>query len=199
MALPLTQYLREPKGRYHGLDVVASAIAWCSQTITPVYRQFFFDHLDVRNDLYNPAGKIAPDAIQLPVEKAGVDFVVMTSLFTHMRAAEAATYLREVARVLRPGGRCFVSLFLMDDAAKAALRAKRGRLGFDPEAAGPEYHADKDQPLAAVAFDRGFFLDLAAKAGLAPLKPVVSGCWSGHGGDTYQDICILGPARGARS
>lgn len=193
MALPLTQYLREPKGRYHGLDVVESAIEWCRQTISPVYRQFFFDHLDVCNDLYNPAGELSPDAVALPVETASVDFVIMTSLFTHMRATEAAGYLREVARVLRPGGRCFVSLFLMDDAAKAALRAKPSRLAFDPEGAGPEFHAEAAQPLAAVAFDRAYFLDMAAKAGLVPLKPVVTGCWSGRGGDTYQDLCVLGP------
>jgi SAM-dependent methyltransferase len=193
MAMPLTQYLREPDGRYHGIDIVESAIEWCRQTITPIYGQFVFDHLDVRSALYNPKGSAAPDAVRLPVESAGVDFVIMTSVFTHMGSAEATSYLREVARVLRPGGRCFVSMFLMDDAAKTALRAKRSRLGFDPDAAGPEFHADPKQPLAAVAYDHGGFLGMAAAAGLAPVKPVITGSWSGHAGLTYQDLCILGP------
>jgi SAM-dependent methyltransferase len=194
MALPLTQYLQEPKGRYHGLEIVESAVDWCRQTISPVYRQFFFDHLDVHSDLYNPGGRIAAEAVALPVEAASFDFVVMTSLFTHMRANAAEAYLREVARTMRPGGRCFVSLFLMDDAARTALRARRGRLAFDPEAAGPEFHADPDRPLAAVAFDRAYFFEMAGRAGLVPAKPVVAGCWSGRGGDTYQDLCLLAHA-----
>lgn len=205
MAIPLTQYLREPAGRYHGIDIVASAIEWCRQVITPVYDRFTFEFLDVRSALYNPKGSAAPEAVPLPVETASFDFVIMTSVLTHMHAADAAAYLREAGRALQPGGRCFVSMFLMDEAAKTALRAKRSRLGFDPAGAGPEFHADPKQPLAAVAYDRDHFLAMAAAAGLAPVKPIIAGSWSGHQGLTYQDLCILGPvasakpaARGAR-
>ncbi|MCC7046231.1 MAG: class I SAM-dependent methyltransferase [Alphaproteobacteria bacterium] len=199
MAIPLTQYLREPAGRYHGIDIVASAIEWCQRAITPFYGQFTFEHLDVRSALYNPKGSATPEAVPLPVGSANFDFVIMTSVLTHMHAAEAAAYLREAGRVLRPGGRCFVSLFVMEEAAKAALRAKRSRLGFDPAAAGPEFHADPDHPLAAVAYDRDHFLAMAAAAGLAPLKPIVAGTWSGRQGLTYQDLCVLGPAGEASS
>lgn len=191
MALPLTQYLQAPKGRYHGIDVVADGIAWCAQAIGAVYPNFTFGHLDVQSDLYHPAGKAAADTVRLPVADSSVDFVVMTSVFTHLRSAAAQAYLGEVSRVLKPGGKLFASLFLFDDQTRAALHAKTGRLGFDPGAPGPEWIADDAHPLAAVAYDQAYFLGRAAAVGLLPAKPVVAGSWSGRTGTSYQDLCVL--------
>ena len=40
MAIPLTQYLQAPQGSYHGVDLVASALAWNTDAITSVYKNF---------------------------------------------------------------------------------------------------------------------------------------------------------------
>lgn len=198
MAIPLTQYLQAPEGAYRGVDIVASAIAWNTDAITSVYPNFTFAHLDVQNDLYNPGGKVASDAVTLPVAAESCDLVTMTSVFTHLDRAATDAYLREVRRVLRPGGRLLATLFLIDDATRAALKAADNRLKFDLDKGGPQYAADPAHPLAAVAFERDYFLGRAAAAGLVPRRPIVPGFWSGRASGVYQDLAVLQPKPGAR-
>lgn len=191
MAVPLTQYLTS--GRYAGMDIVADGIAWCREAITPVYPNFRFEHLDLANPLYNPAGALNGGAVTLPFEAASFDFILLTSVITHLRTAEVVRYAAEMARVLRPGGRVFMSLFLMDNAARAGLSAGNGRYGFDPAARGPEYLGDPEVPNAAVAYDQRFLLDIFATQGLVPARPILHGHWSGRdgGGANFQDIVVL--------
>lgn len=190
MALPLTQYL-SGTGSYDGIDVVAEGIAWCRATISPVYSNFRFHHLDVRNTLYNPGGALMAEAVHLPFGNRRFDFILMTSVLTHLTEAETRAYVREVGRLLRPGGSCFLSLFLMNEASRAGLRADRRRLPFDPDSPGPQYLADATQPASAVAYDEDFLMGLFAEAGLTPARPVLPGHWSGRRGASYQDLCVL--------
>ena len=190
MALPLTQYLTG--GTYDGMDVVPDGIDWCSRTITPAYPAFRFHHLDVANDLYNPQGRIDPTAVTLPFRDQGFDFVLLTSVLTHLQAAEALAYAWEISRLLRPGGRCFISLFLMNDVAREGLRGGDRRLAFDPDAEGPTWLADPAVPSAAVAHDEAFLLDVFASVGLKPAKPAVYGTWCGRtNAVSYQDLLVL--------
>lgn len=191
MALPLTQYLKPGVGRYDGIDVVADGIAWCREAISTVYGNFRFHHLDVRNELYNPEGALDGVEVELPFGDDSFDFVFMTSVLTHLRQPEVEHYAGEVARLLAPGGRCFVSLFLMDEVARAGLRADRRRLPFDPDAAGPEYLADPGNPAAAVAFERTFILQAFAAAGLRLARPIAAGHWSGRPSRNYQDLAVF--------
>ena len=43
------------------------------------------------------------DAYRFPVEDAGASLILAKSLFTHLRRADAAHYLREMRRALSPG------------------------------------------------------------------------------------------------
>lgn len=195
MALPLTRWLRYGAASYDGVDVVADGIAWCAEAITPSYGNFRFHHLDYRNPVYNPAGTLAAERAALPFADARFDFVLLTSVLTHLDQAATEAYAAEIARVLRPGGRCFLSLFLMNEAARAGLRADRRRLPFDPQAAGPEFQADPANPGGAVAFDEAWLLELFAAHGLAPAAPTAYGHWSGRAAGHYQDLLVL--AKGA--
>ena len=69
--------------------------------------------MDVANDLYNPQGRIEPSAVTLPFADQDFDFVLLTSVLTHLQAAETLAYAWDINRMLRTGGRCFLSLFLM--------------------------------------------------------------------------------------
>lgn len=191
MAVPLTQYLDRQKGSYDGFDIVAPGIAWCRQAITPAYPRFRFHHMDVQNDLYNPGGKIAAEALRLSFREAQFDFAVLTSLLTHLGPAAIAAYAAEVARLLRPGARCFVSLFLIDEIARDAKRAPGRRLVFEPAEEGPAFYADRAHPLAAVGYEPDYLIGVFAERGLKLAAPVAWGHWRGRPGLTYQDLCVF--------
>lgn len=198
MALPLTQYLDAQLGTYDGIDVVRDGIDWCRETVTPVYGNFRFHHRDFRNDVYNPQGGLAVEATVLPFPDRHFDFVFMTSVVTHLRQADTQGYIREIGRMLRPAGRCFVSLFLMNERARAGLRTDSRRLAFDPDAAGPEYLADPEHPSAAVAYDEPFIVEAFAAAGMIPARPFAYGHWATGEGHNYQDLCLFEKTAEAR-
>jgi len=194
MALPLTRYLEArglEGGRYLGFDIGAEAVAWCRKTITPAYPNFTFVHLDGANDVYNPRGRIEPSRLTFPCQNGTIDFTILTSVFTHLRLEAAAHYLRELARVLAPGGRVFATFFLMGDIRREALRRGGQRIAFDPETPGPEFLADPDQPAAAIGFSQSWLLATAEAAGLAPILPIHYGQWCGGKGLSFQDIVIF--------
>ena len=189
LALPLTQFL--DTGSYDGVDPVADGIAWCASTISPVYPQMRFHHLDLRHPLYNPAGALETAKIKLPFPDASFDVVCMISVLTHLERADTLNYAAEVARLLAPGGRCFATAFLINAPARAGLRERKGPLAFDPAEAGPVYFAIKDAPLAAVAFDEDVLLELFLRHGLRRRNPATYGTWSGRSGRSFQDICVF--------
>lgn len=190
MALPLTQYLEAPAGRYSGFDVVPAGIEWSQQNIASAYANFEFLHLDFKNQLYNPDGQLDEKTI-LPFEGDSVDFLFMTSVVTHLDPAYTTFYLREAARMLRPGGRLFVTAFVLDEANWALVEAKKARPAFHLEGDGPDYIADKAHPMAAVAFEAHWFLSTARAQGLQLQRPIAFGHWSGRVAENFQDICVF--------
>ncbi len=195
MALPLTQFLEAPAGRYTGFDVVPDGIDWCQRNIASVYANFEFLHLDFRNQLYNPEGRLSDGETALPFEGDSVDFLFMTSVVTHLDPGYTAYYLREAARMLRPNGRLFVTAFVMDEANRTLVAAKKARPAFHLEGAGPDYIADRDHPMAAVAFDADWFLGTARAQGLHLQRPIAFGHWSGRVAENFQDICVFQRAK----
>lgn len=197
MAVPLTQYLDVEKGRYSGLDPVEGGIAWCRRFITPAYPNFTFQRLDIAHKLYNPQGKISGEALKLPYADRQFDFAIMTSVVTHLPPDEVLVYLSEVARLLKPGGRLFMTAFVVDDSASANASGKRDhRLGFVREGNGPCWFVPDMPPLAAIGFDDGFLDQALEKAGLAiAIKSL--GHWRGQSADHYQDLYVA-ECRGAQ-
>jgi SAM-dependent methyltransferase len=114
-------------GRYEGFDVVPQAIRWCQTEITSRHPNVRFQVADVRNGRYNPRGRFAPEEYRFPFPDDSFEVVVATSLFTHLRPAETANYLRESRRVLRDGGKLYATWFLIDGAATP--EGDRRRLG----------------------------------------------------------------------
>jgi SAM-dependent methyltransferase len=189
IAAPLTRYL-DASGSYDGIDPVAAGIGWCRQTITPAYPAFRFHHLDVRHDLYNPGGALDPAGVTLPFGDAAFDVVLLTSVFTHLGAVATERYLAEIARVLRPDGRCFATFFLIDDQVRAALSQGRSRIDLDLSGAGPTWFMRGDAPLGAVGHDAEWVLSTGDRYGLRTRRRV-SGSWPlNEPGETFQDIWV---------
>jgi SAM-dependent methyltransferase len=192
MALPLTQYLEG--GSYDGVDIVGEGIAWCRENIASRYDNFHFHHLDLGHAIYNPAGRQTTKNVQLPFKDGAFDFVFMTSVVTHLHAEDIDAYAREIGRVMAPGARLFFTAFMLNQPARQGLLAGKGAIAFDGAAPGPELHADRANPTAAVAFDEDFLLGLFLEAGLRRLRAPIYGRWSGRAtpGPSFQDIDVLG-------
>ncbi len=192
LAMPMTQFLLD--GTYNGVDPVPAGIAWCAATISPVYPNMQFHHIDLRHPLYNPQGALDTAKTRLPFPDGSFDVISMISVLTHLEQPEALHYAAEAARLLAPGGRCFATAFLMNPPARAALHERRGPLAFEPGESGPIYFAIKDAPLAAVAFDEDVLLELFLRQGLRRRTPAYYGTWSGRAGQSFQDICVFDKA-----
>ncbi|MCX5568735.1 MULTISPECIES: class I SAM-dependent methyltransferase [Kaistia] len=189
IAVPLTQYLT-PAGAYWGVDPVADGVAWCKQHITPVYDNFRFDHIDVAHHIYNPKGAIKGEALRLSFEPESFEFIFMVSVATHLPPREIAAYIREARRLLVPGGRLFITAFILDEVAQRALPQRDPRLAFKREGEGPAWLVDRTAPLSAVGFDDGFFERVIQGLGLSLcLKSL--GHWRGQKAAHYQDILVV--------
>jgi SAM-dependent methyltransferase len=186
MAVPLTQFLDPETAFYEGVDPVNEGIEWCVKNITPAYPNFRFCRVDVAHELYNPGGSIAGDKIALPFGNAKFDFIFMTSVVTHLPANEIAAYAREVMRLLAPGGRLFLTAFLVDS---ADLTRPNARPRFLKGEASGTWIADPAAPLGAIGFDNGIVQDILKDAGLE-IRRVSFGHWRGIDSTHYQDVIV---------
>ena len=189
MAVPLTRYLSNA-GSYEGFDVVPHGIAWCQRRITPRFPNFRFRSVSVRNDDYNPNGSIRAATFEFPYPDASFDFVLLTSVFTHMTPDGVENYLREIARVLRPGGRCFSTWFLLNDESRALLARGKAALDFR-HALGDCLTTNSAIPEEAIAFDEARIRARFGSLKMTVDEPIRYGHWSGRAQFlSYQDICV---------
>jgi SAM-dependent methyltransferase len=189
VARPLTAFLGT--GSYDGQDIVGRSIDWCRRAYRP-FPNFRFHHADLQNRAYNRGGAVAAAEYRFPFEDDSFDFVLLTSVFTHMLTKDTRHYLEEIARLLAPGGRVFMTAFLLDEASRKAIAAGRTDFTFRHDWQG--CHVEQaDIPEAAVAYDRAALAGMIAAAGLTVSRSD-PGSWSRPEGPTYQDILILGPA-----
>jgi SAM-dependent methyltransferase len=101
-------------GNYTGMDIERVALEGAKTNRMLRSKGFQFDFLDVRNDAYNPDGRYLATEYTLPYPDHSFDIVFMISVFTHMLTDEVRNYTKQIARVLKPGGRCFFTAFLLD-------------------------------------------------------------------------------------
>jgi SAM-dependent methyltransferase len=173
-------------GRYEGFDIMPDAVEWCRRNITPEHPNFRFQVADIRSERYNPHGVYEADNYRFPFADDSFDFAYLTSVFTHLPRAAVENYVRELARVLRPGGRCFATYFLMNEQAVSAMGGY-GQFGFEHDG---QLVVDDRVPERAAAFHEHDIRDLHARHGL-PIEKVHPGSWSGRADYTsFQDITI---------
>jgi len=169
MARPMTEFLT---GRYEGFDIDRSGIEWCKSQYKDV-PNFTFHHADVFNARYNKTGKTAAKDYRFPFEDNAFDMVFLTSVFTHMFKDDVENYLSEIARVLRPGGKCLVTWFLLDEISR---QSQHPVMQFNFEVDEVSRTTVKSNPEAAIAFDIEFVRSLYEKYGLS-IKDIEHGKW----------------------
>jgi SAM-dependent methyltransferase len=187
--LPLVNYLKSG-GTYDGLELVKSGVDWCTAKYTSRYPNFRFHLIDVYNELYNPQGKYRASDYRFPFAAEQFDFVVLNSVFTHMMAAEVENYLREVARVLKTGGRCLISFFLLNEESLQLIDAGRSTIDLRHEI-GPARALSREQPEQAIGFAEDYVAQLYRRFGLEIRKPIYYGSWCGRAEFlSYQDQIV---------
>jgi SAM-dependent methyltransferase len=207
LAVALLGYL-SPSGSYAGLDVLPDVVAWCRENITRHFPNFRFQVADVANRNFNRAGSLSPSEYRLPYPDASFDVVHLRSVFTHMGPREVDHYLREIARVIVPGGRCMSTYFLLNQESLDMMRRLPVRqfpyeqreylvtpvdagAGQDDEGWVP-YRVSEPGDVGAVAHFEGFARRSIVSSGLQVMEPIRYGRWCGRSNPwSNQDIIVM--------
>jgi SAM-dependent methyltransferase len=188
-----------PGGRYTGIDVAKRDIDYCRAHFPT--RNFEFIHFDISNPAYAPSQR--SDRVSWPLKDAAFDLVTALSVWTHLNEDDAAFYLKEVHRVLKPGGKAIISIFLLDEMYQAslAMRSKdEGRFHrtpqdfwvFDQPAYGSRawFHPKwADIPESAIGMTKDGLDRLVADAGVDVVQHF-QGNWKEVPGIFFQDVLI---------
>jgi SAM-dependent methyltransferase len=157
-------------GGYVGMDIERVVLESCRTNRRLAEKHFRFDFLDVQNSEYNPDGRHPASSYVFPYPDATYDVVFLVSVFTHMMSADVRAYISEIARMLRPGGTCMLTTFLMDrgpHAAEWAFLYERDEAHYYNEA----------MPEVAVGYFLEFFQRRFAARGMLPASEPLYGSW----------------------
>ena len=193
------RYLLSERGSYEGFEVAREKVDFLEQHFELRHPNFHFSWADVHNTYYNPGGQISGEQYRFPYDDGSFDVVFAASVFTHMLPPVVARYTAEAARVLRPGGRCVFSFFLLDNYLPGRPRPLGfARSGFDFDHAwgglGSRFAvAVPENPEQMTAYRLDFVRSLASEAGLHLAADPVPGLWSGRWDAPVaaQDVVVL--------
>lgn len=176
--MPLTEYL-EDGGSYEGFDITTDEVNWCRENISTKYPNFRFHRANIYSKHYNPNGKVTASEYKFPYEDMSFDFVFLTSVFTHILPQELENYLSEIVRVLKRGGKCLISFFLLNPESLKYSNENLGILDFKYDF---EYYRllNPDVPEFAVAYKESFIQSLYEKHQLKIMEPIRYGSWCGR-------------------
>jgi ubiquinone/menaquinone biosynthesis C-methylase UbiE len=174
LAAALSDYLG-PEGAYDGVDVEPAKIRWCHSRFRR--ENFRFQTADVANLNYNPSGQIRASRYQFPFPAGTIDLVVLRSVFTVMPGADAHNYISEIARILKPGGHCLSTLFLLNEESLRLMDPRSTRyfkhsFGF--------YRTESADGSHAVAYDETYFRVAFSLQGMKVRDPICYGTWCGR-------------------
>lgn len=187
MAYVLSYFL-SPRGRYEGIEPTRRWVHWNKSVFGSRFPNFRFKHLAVHNPLYNPKGKLDAATARFPYADSTFDLAFATAVFQHNRAAVAQHYLGEIGRVLRPGGRCLITCFLLD--AKPLRQARKKETLSFPYSLTDCWANNDTLPETGIAFLERDFRQWAARHKLA-MRKKLRGSWHGSRAKLYQDMVIL--------
>lgn len=191
LAVAMTDYLNAD-GRFEGFDLVKKGVNWCRKHITPRYPNFIFKHVDLKNDLYNLSTETSAKDFIFPYESSQFDVVTLFSVFSHMIPEDINNYLSEIYRVLKKGGYCVATFFILDEEAKQNIESGRtGEFSFKYRHDGYAFLDEKVKE-ANVAYDLEFLSSMITDSQLQ-MVCMEPGRWSNphRKTDQFQDLIIL--------
>jgi ubiquinone/menaquinone biosynthesis C-methylase UbiE len=122
-------------------------------------------------------------------EIGSFDAAIVSSVFTHLMPDEIERYVSELARVIKPGGRCYVTAFLFDEAGEAAVASEATIFDFR-HPIGPCLTFDREHPEQGIACRKDWLLRLLERYGLR-VDVVREGTWrSIRSYEVFQDSIV---------
>ena len=178
--LALIDYLKPP-GRYEGLDILKAEIEFAQRHIHAAYPHFNFTQADIQNSFYNPEGRLRAETYQFPYADATFNVIYAASLFTHLLPPSLVNYFRESRRLLKKGGRCLFSFFLLDH-YQGSGTAVSSLYDFEhpiPDGGDDGVAAvnNPDRPENLIAYKQAFVERVATESGFR-VEQVLPGFWS---------------------
>ncbi len=170
LAIPLTTYLNR-RGSYDGFDIKEELIEWCQSKISARRPNSQFQLAKVATR-WSPNEQVSVDRYRFPYPDDRFDFAYAGSIFTHILPGGASNYLRQTARVLRPGGRLVATWLIYNKRTLQLTRTADSverSWKFDH---GDFRVKDDDQPEASIAYEEGAVRRMYAEAGLEILEPL---------------------------
>ena len=158
------------QGSYTGMDIERVALGSALKNEAFAARGFRFDYQDVYNLEYNPEGRQPASSYTFPYEDGSFDVIFLISVFTHMLTEDVERYVAEIARLLRPGGHCLMTTFLVDKGTMT------GGLSF-PFQAQEHYFYDREMPEVAIGYESRFFTEQFERHGMELAGGVQWGSW----------------------
>lgn len=201
VASALTDFLL-PTARYDGFDIVPRTIQWCQDKISNKYPNFNFHCAHLFNNAYAGSetayaydgneGKTiqlneTTDAAKFifPYENEQFDFIFATSLFTHLRGNEIENYIKETSRVIKHGGICVFTFFILEQVGVDAV------FKFNHNYENGFSHNAKS-PLDAIAFREKYLKDIMQTNNFK-INRITYGGWRGgeyKGKNGFQDVIV---------
>jgi len=177
VAAALTRYL-DPTATYEGFDAARKPVEWCHQHIAPRFPSFHFRTTDTFSKRYNPSGGADAGRLVFPYEDDTFDFAFAGSVYTHMLPEEAANFMAETARVLKPGGVTLATFCLLNERTLPAVQAGLTMPNLVYKY-GDFQVRTLDDPAHFIAQPESYVRDEYAKNGLSIVEPIRYGTWAG--------------------
>lgn len=187
-AIHLAPYLSDG-GRYEGFDVEWPSVEWCQLAITPRYPNATFRHTPLQSEMYSPGATEVASNFRYPYADNSFDLAFLASVFTHMFTDDVDNYIQEIGRVLKPGGRCIATFYLLNEQSRSGIANGTAVFSFSIPRDGC-WLERMDPPESAVAYDEKQMVDMFASANLHIVEPTRYGAWS-RAGIQDQDFMIL--------
>lgn len=188
IAYSLAYYL-DPTTQYEGFDISDNLVYWAKQNITPVRANFNFQSLDIYHSMYNPSGNILATDFTFPYQNTSFDFVCVISVFTHLKTAEVRHYLDEIYRVLRKGGRCFLTCFLLNSESRHLIAKGKSAQNIIYELE-ESFTKNPDLPEEAIGFPESLLLNWIEKQGFIVVNKTL-GFWCGRRAFVCEDFLVI--------
>ena len=174
--IPLLDFMTS--GSYEGIDPVREHIDWCVTKITPRYPNFRFHWVDLWSKYYNPKGAIRSSAFRFPFGDGEFDFVIVSSVFTHMFVEDLEHYVEELGRLLKAGGRGWTTFFLLNPESERLIAEGKSSIDLRFDAGGGSRADNPGRLESAVGHQEAFVRALFQRYGLS--MKINYGNWCGR-------------------